>query len=303
MKITVITATLNSERYLEECIAAAASQGDVDFEHIVVDGGSSDSTLALARQHQHVRVIELPGSGIYEAWNAGLGVATGDLIGICNSDDYYALNTFTRACGAIVANPDVWMVSGRGVQFRRAPTGEQIVVAKYCDKTPNRFHIEDVTLFGSAINARFLTRKLIAKIGRFDTRYRLAADCSYMIEIALLRLPVATVDEVFCFYRSHEGSRTLGANLKESTLGLDEKLKVGREYLRDARLQDRERTYLRRSMAVQLNATIVDYLRAGRWRTAIGLLSRLRGLGFTGALMVPVETGRLVLRYLTQRMA
>lgn len=190
MKISVITATLNSAEFLHECIASVLRQEGGEVEHIIVDGGSTDDTLQIARSNSHLLVIVQPGCSIYEAWNIGLDVATGDLIGFCNSDDYYAPNAFARIRQQASARPDAWMISGKSVRFTHQPAGNEVILGEHFDKVPNRLHFEDLDVFGPAPNARFFTRKLISRIGKFDTRFRLASDCSYLMEIALLRLPV-----------------------------------------------------------------------------------------------------------------
>jgi glycosyltransferase len=298
MKFSIITATLNSAAYLDECIAAVLSQHHHDFEHIVIDGGSIDGTLALARRHSHVRAVELPGSTIYEAWNAGLDIASGDLIGICNSDDLYAPGAFAAACRAMEVNRELWMVSGQSVLFRREPDGETTIIEEYSDKMRNRFHFVDTALFGSAINARFLTRKLVTRFGKFDTRFRLASDCSYMMEVALAQLPVATIDAVVYYYRSHDRSTSLGGNLSTSILALDEKLTIAQEFLTDPRLGVEERRHLQRAMAMQFNATVVEHLRDGKWGSGLALVGRLGRFGLAGVGGVIAEAGRLAARRL-----
>jgi hypothetical protein len=76
------------------------------------------------------------------------------------------------------------MISGKAVQFMREPSGNDVILAEYFDKVPNRLRFEDLDIFGPALNARFFTRRLISRFGKFDTRFRLSADCSYMMEIA-----------------------------------------------------------------------------------------------------------------------
>ena len=231
MRISVITATLNSAPYLEECIRKIVEQRSDKFEHIIVDGGSRDGTVQIARRYPHVFVVEKPGCSIYEAWNIGLDIATGEFIGICNSDDYYAPNTFARVIQEAASNPHAWMISGRAIQFTRQGSAD-ICLTEYSDRSRNRLHFEDLNLFGPIINARFLSNKLIAKFGKFDTRFRLGSDCSYLMAVALAQLPVVTVDEVFYDYRSHSSSTTLGGNIKNASIALEEKLRIGSTSIR-----------------------------------------------------------------------
>ena len=92
MKISIITATWNSSATIENAILSVASQTYPQVQHIVVDGNSSDETLAIVFRHAHRidKLISEPDHGIYDAMNKGISLATGDVIGILNSDDFYA---------------------------------------------------------------------------------------------------------------------------------------------------------------------------------------------------------------------
>jgi glycosyltransferase involved in cell wall biosynthesis len=276
MKFSIITATLNSGEHLEECIGAILAQRPFEFEHIIVDGGSTDATVSIARRFPHLTVIERPGSSIYEAWNVGLDVASGDLMGVCNSDDFYAPNTFARVVEEAKSHPNAWLVSGKAIHFTRDAAGNNVVLAEYADKPSGELRFENLHLFGPSLNARFFTRNLVNRFGKFDTRFRLASDCSYMMEIALSRLPVVYVDEIFYYYRSHSRSSSLGGNTKNATISLEEKLRIGNEFINSSRLQPRELRHLRQAMAVQFVATIIECLSLKRWNDMMISLRCLR---------------------------
>ena len=92
MKISLITVTFNSEKYLSHCIESVLSQTHQNIEHIIIDGNSTDGTVAIIKQYQHSisSWISEPDKGMYDAINKGLKLATGDVIGILNSDDMLA---------------------------------------------------------------------------------------------------------------------------------------------------------------------------------------------------------------------
>lgn len=91
MKISIITATFQSARTLRDTIDSVRRQSWADIEHIIVDGGSSDDTLSIVGAANHLsKVISEPDRGIYDAMNKGIGMADGEIIGILNSDDFYA---------------------------------------------------------------------------------------------------------------------------------------------------------------------------------------------------------------------
>jgi glycosyltransferase involved in cell wall biosynthesis len=95
MKVSLITVSFNSEETIEDTFLSVFSQKDIDLEYIVVDGGSKDNTLAIIEKYKD-RIdlfISEKDEGIYDGMNKGLKMATGDVIGILNSDDVLAGDT------------------------------------------------------------------------------------------------------------------------------------------------------------------------------------------------------------------
>ena len=94
MKISVITATFNSGKTLRDTIESVLRQTYRDIEYIIVDGASRDDTLDIIREYEprfggRMRWISEPDRGIYDAMNKGIGMATGAVVGLLNSDDFY----------------------------------------------------------------------------------------------------------------------------------------------------------------------------------------------------------------------
>ena len=93
MKVSIITATYNSEKTLRNTINSVLYQSYKDIEYIVVDGASKDSTLDIVKSYENLfdgrlRYVSEKDSGLYDAMNKGIRMATGDVIGILNSDDF-----------------------------------------------------------------------------------------------------------------------------------------------------------------------------------------------------------------------
>lgn len=91
MKVSIITVVLNNKEYIKDCIQSVLSQTYNNIEYIVVDGGSTDGTAEIIKQYEDriSRWISEPDKGIYDAMNKGIALATGDIIGILNADDFY----------------------------------------------------------------------------------------------------------------------------------------------------------------------------------------------------------------------
>ena len=90
-KISIITVTKNSEKFLEDCILSVHNQSYKNYEHIIIDGNSTDNTVNIIKKHEEkiAHWISENDDGLYDAMNKGIKKSTGDIIGILNSDDIY----------------------------------------------------------------------------------------------------------------------------------------------------------------------------------------------------------------------
>lgn len=97
MNISLITATFNSAATLRDTIQSVIKQTFHDIEYIIVDGGSTDKTVGIIKEHEplfhgRMRWVSEPDNGIYDAMNKGIDMASGEVIGILNSDDFFTSN-------------------------------------------------------------------------------------------------------------------------------------------------------------------------------------------------------------------
>lgn len=101
MKISIITVTYNSSSTLRDTIDSVLRQSYPDIEYIIVDGNSKDGTVAIIEEYEsrfngNFRWISEPDTGLYDAMNKGIKMATGDVVGILNSDDFYVNDDSVR---------------------------------------------------------------------------------------------------------------------------------------------------------------------------------------------------------------
>lgn len=107
MKITIVTVCFNSAKYIAGAIQSVVMQNYPDIEYIVIDGGSTDGTVDIVKSYgdKITRFISEPDLGIYDAMNKGLRLATGDVIGILNSDDiFFDNNVLANVANTFVAD-------------------------------------------------------------------------------------------------------------------------------------------------------------------------------------------------------
>ena len=89
-RISLITISFNSEQSILETFRSVKSQSLNNYEYLLIDGGSSDGTLLIAKNQDHIsKILSGPDKGIYDAFNRGIENSTGDIIGFLNSDDIF----------------------------------------------------------------------------------------------------------------------------------------------------------------------------------------------------------------------
>lgn len=114
MKVSIITVTLNSAAFLEDCIQSVISQTYPDIEHIIIDGKSYDQTLDIVKKYEKniAKCISEYDKGMYDAINKGMKAATGDIIGVLNSDDVFYDKDVVSAIVSEMQNTDAESIYG-----------------------------------------------------------------------------------------------------------------------------------------------------------------------------------------------
>ena len=113
MKISLITATYNSAETLRDTLQSVLNQTFKDIDYIIVDGNSKDNTMDIVKEFEslfegRLRWVSEPDKGIYDAMNKGVKMAQGDVVGILNSDDFFAANDILeKVNAAFTENPAI----------------------------------------------------------------------------------------------------------------------------------------------------------------------------------------------------
>jgi glycosyltransferase involved in cell wall biosynthesis len=111
-KFSVVTPSYNSGRYIDRCIKSVQSQKYLDFEHIIIDGSSTDETINILKSYEHLNWLSEPDQGEIEAVNKGLKMVTGDIIIWLNTDDYLLENTFENVNKIFDSSPETHVIYG-----------------------------------------------------------------------------------------------------------------------------------------------------------------------------------------------
>ncbi len=128
MKITIITVAYNAEEFIEKCIHSVLAQTHFDTEYILVDGKSQDNTVAIAKRYENpgFKIVSEKDKGIYDAMNKGIALATGDIIGILNADDFFAHENVLAGINKAFTDNDAEVVYGDLWYVDRYNTGKTI---------------------------------------------------------------------------------------------------------------------------------------------------------------------------------
>lgn len=182
MKISVITATYNSAATVADTLRSVASQSHPDIEHVIVDGLSSDNTLSIVHQFPHVAVCRSEkDKGIYDAMNKGLGLVTGDIVAILNSDDYYQDEQVLAKVAAAFDDAEVMVVYGDLIYVDPVNTSK---ITRYWKA--GRFTLSSFRLGWMPPHPAFFVRKSVYdQLGTFNDSLRCSADYEMILRILL----------------------------------------------------------------------------------------------------------------------
>ncbi|USW02775.1 glycosyltransferase family 2 protein [Pseudomonas pergaminensis] len=179
MKISIITVCYNSASTIRDTLESVLSQTYEDIEYIVIDGASKDSTLAIISEYEEriTTVLSEPDKGIYDAMNKGVKCATGDYVGILNSDDVFSsTSTIEALVNFLQANPDCDASYANLVFVERDNT--EVVTRKYSSSGFAAWKIR----FGFMIPhpTFYARRSLFERFGYYKLSYRVSADFELM---------------------------------------------------------------------------------------------------------------------------
>lgn len=225
-------------------IESVLAQDFPAFEHIIIDGGSTDDTPRVLRQYPHLKVIREPDQGMYEALNKGLALATGEIIGFLNTDDLYGERIFSRIAENF-ADPAVMGVTGRAIVFSDVGDGEIKILNRYDPK--ERSLIENLAGAGAFFNAWFYRRSTFLEVGPFNPVYKIAGDRDFMFRFAFNQLKYVAIDDLVYQYRVHSDSLTFDKSHEKRVRSADEHLAIINFLLAGSNLPPSTRKLLIRS--------------------------------------------------------
>ncbi|MFD2917436.1 glycosyltransferase family 2 protein [Psychroserpens luteus] len=183
MKISIITATYNSEKTLEVCMSSVINQAYDNIEYIIIDGNSKDKTKSIikaaADKYEYIKWVSEPDKGIYDALNKGVELATGDVVGFVHSDDYLANDSIIADIVTSFKTQNVEGVYGdlHYVSFENP----NIIVRNWISQPFKAKLLSRGWM--PAHPTLFLKRQVYLDKGLFDLNYKIAADYDFILRV------------------------------------------------------------------------------------------------------------------------
>lgn len=178
MKISIVTVCFNSARTIAKSLSSVRDQTYGNIEHLIIDGKSDDNTIDIIRNYEHIAtIVSEKDEGIYDAMNKGIKLATGDVVGILNSDDFFTSHTVIEEIASEFRNKNIDALYA-DVQFV-SDRNQHKVVRYYSSKSWNieRFKYG----FMPAHPSFYVKSNLFTQLGYYKTDYQIAADFDLLL--------------------------------------------------------------------------------------------------------------------------
>ena len=173
MKISIITVCFNSASTVVDTIDSVASQSYADKEYIVVDGNSKDATMEIVGTSPCVsHFVSEPDKGIYDAMNKGIALATGDVVGTLNADDFYANDDVLAEVAKVFLDPTIEACYGDLIYVKQDNVDQVVRFWKSREYESGLFK----SGWMPAHPTFFVRKSVYDKLGSFNLNYKIAAD-------------------------------------------------------------------------------------------------------------------------------
>jgi glycosyltransferase involved in cell wall biosynthesis len=263
IRISIVTPTRNRAEFIEAAVESAQNQGVDAFEHIVIDGASSDDTLDRLRKYPSLQVISEPDHGLYDAMNKGIRRAGGDVICLLNSDDRLLPGAFEAVSAAFDADPSIDAVCGR-VRIGDVANGTSDV--EVGSRAMQQLRSGDVISGLPIINGRFIRRAVFEQMPAFDQAFPVLADREFLGRFLLAGFRTCAIDGAVYRYGAHRQSLSFGMETGQLAYN-NEAIQLALSRLERSK-GERERAFYRRWLGWAIGYALARGWKAGRFAHA-----------------------------------
>lgn len=208
LKISIITVSFNQGRFIRQNIESVLCQKYPNFEHIIIDGGSTDNTVSVLKEYLHLNWISEKDRGQSDGLNKGFRKATGDVVVWINSDDMLAPGALNVINDFFSKNPDKYLLTGRQVIIDGE--GKQLRVLKAKPFTYDHLLNERSSVMQ---NSTVFRRSVLLDVGYLDESYHYTMDHELFVRIVRKYKSYAIDSDLACF-RVWEDSKTSTSQIR-----------------------------------------------------------------------------------------
>ncbi len=231
MLFSIITITLNADRFLEQSLDSIALQSFSDYEHIVWDGGSKDKSLSIIKNYPSIRLIEGKDSGISNAMNQALSHAKGDFVLFIHADDMlYEADSLAKIACFLRQHPHCLWLYGRAKIIDEK--GKLLRLTNDIPYSAKKLRKYNIITHPSCL----VKRSVFEEIGNFREDLRYCMDYEYWLRLSEQIYAMHSSQIIACF-REHQGS----TSCRDAMKTCDEAYKVRNTY--STNLWERYRSY------------------------------------------------------------
>jgi glycosyltransferase involved in cell wall biosynthesis len=205
-KISIITPSYNQGKYIEDNIQSVLNQNYINFEHIIIDGGSTDNTVEILKKYPHLKWVSESDEGQSDALNKGLAMSTGEIIGWINSDDYYEIDIFHDVSGAFKDSSVQWVVGLLKKQYDDI----DLILPRECPEITYNKLIENPDIVNQ--QCTFYRKSAIENIGGWKKELYMVMDYDLWIRLSKQSAPLM-VQKDWAYFRYYDGQKTSYENI------------------------------------------------------------------------------------------
>ena len=234
IRVSIITVCLNSGKTIEKTIQSVMSQTYKNIEYIIIDGQSVDGTLEIIEKYRNqiAKCISEKDNGLYDAMNKGIALATGEIIGIINSDDWYAPDAVENivkmfqqgSTGVVYGGMEIVYSDGRTSRVKNGPLEQMLY----------RMVVPHPTAF--------VRKEIYDTVGNFDLKYKIVADYDLFLRMYLQDVKMQQITSVIAYFRDGGLSTSHAAKCAEE---VREVAKYYAEQRRDLKTLEQIENYYR----------------------------------------------------------
>ena len=211
-KISIVTPSLNQGQFIDECIQSVLDQNYPNFEHLIIDGGSTDRTLEVLQNYSHLKWFSEPDMGTSDALNKGFRLAEGDIVAWIGTDDRYLPNCFNLIANYFNDHPDLDVVYGN---YNWIDERGNLTKRRY-EVRFDLFMLKYLHILYIPVVATFFNKRIFNEGNYLSLDYNYANDYEFILRLALQSYKFRHVKVFLSDFRWHPHSNSTLSSEKQT---------------------------------------------------------------------------------------